>query len=91
MNSFTKETLEEQLRILSERSMTAQDAYVAPITAQMIRLAQLIDPELRSQSYAEALSPLPAAKLSKTGLEELWNIPPAEVLDELLGNPKPRD
>lgn len=116
MNPFVKETLEKQLRILSDRSVTAQDAYVAPITAQMIRLVQMIDPELRSQSFAEALSPLPAATLSMTDLEEItavrkerlrraddvfrqtleeiWNktqFPPAEVLDELLGNPKPRD
>lgn len=71
MNSLVKETLEEQMRILSDRSMTVQDAYVAPITAQMIRLAQLLDPELRNQSFAEALSPLPAATLSMTDLEDI--------------------
>lgn len=71
MNNLVKETLEKQLRILSERSTIADDDCLGELTTQIIDLANLLDPELRSQSYAEALSRLPAATLTMSDLDEV--------------------
>lgn len=71
MENFIRDTLEKQMQILSERSIRENGEYLAPITAQMIELAKLLDPELRSQSYVEMLSRLPAATLTMSDLEEI--------------------
>lgn len=46
MENFIRDTLEKQMQILSERSIRENGEYLAPITAQMIELAKLLDPEL---------------------------------------------
>ena len=70
MDNFIRDTLKEQMQILSERSARENGEYLAPITAQMIELAKLLDPELRSQSSGER--PLPfVGHLSMSDLEEL--------------------
>lgn len=46
MENFVKDTLKKQMQILSERSIRENGEYLAPITAQMIELAKLLDPEL---------------------------------------------
>ena len=70
MDTFIKDTLKKQMQILSERSVRENGEYLAPITAQMIELAKLLDPELRNQSLNE--KPLPfVGHLSMSDLEEL--------------------
>ena len=69
MNDFVKETLEKQMKLLSERSHEST-AGVIGYTEQIINLAKILDPELRSQSYAEA--PLPfVGHLTMSDLEAL--------------------
>ena len=46
MDNFIRDTLKKQMQILSERSGRENGEYLAPITAQMIELAKLLDPEL---------------------------------------------
>ena len=58
MDNFIRDTLKKQMQILSERSGRENGEYLAPITAQMIELAKLLDPELRSQSSGERPLPL---------------------------------
>ena len=69
MNDFVKETLEKQMKLLSERSHEST-AGVIGYTEQIISLAKILDPELRSQSCAAA--PLPfVGHLSMSDLEAL--------------------
>ena len=73
MDKMIKQTLERQLELLaiqSERDMRN----IASYTEQMINLARLIDPELRTQSYAAALSRLPEATLTMSDLEEIVGV-----------------
>lgn len=70
MNEFVKETLEKQMKLLSERSGKAVGGELNSYTEQIINLAKILDPELRSQSCAEA--PLPfVGHLSMSDLEAL--------------------
>ena len=46
MDNFIRDTLKKQMQILSERSVRENGEYLAPITAQMIELAKMLDPEL---------------------------------------------
>lgn len=46
MENFIKDTLKKQMQILSERSVRENGEYLAPITAQIIELAKLLDPEV---------------------------------------------
>ena len=46
MDNFIRDTLKKQMQILSERSVRENGEYLAPITAQMIELAKILDPEL---------------------------------------------
>ena len=55
MDTLVKETLEKQLKLLSERSEKAVGNELAIYTEQIVKLANLLDPELRSQPYVEAL------------------------------------
>lgn len=71
MNEFVKETLEKQMKLLSERSGKAVGGELNSYTEQIINLAKILDPELRSQSCAEVLSRLPAATLTMSDLEEI--------------------
>lgn len=71
MDTLVKETLEKQLKLLSERSEKAVGNEVAIYTEQIVKLANLLDPELRNRPYVEALSRLPLATLTMSDLEEI--------------------
>lgn len=77
MNDFVKETLEKQMKLLSERSAElptySTTTILCSYTEQIINLAKILDPELRSQSCAEA--PLPfVGHLSMSDLEALAKV-----------------
>ena len=51
MEENIKKMLEEQLQLLSERSKNAPIERLAEITAQMVNVAKILDPEIRSQCF----------------------------------------
>mgnify|MGYP006873064854 CR=1 FL=1 len=51
MEENIKKTLEEQLQLLSERSKDAPILCLAELTAQMVNVAKVLDPELRIQCH----------------------------------------
>ena len=53
MDTLVKETLEKQLKLLSERSEKAVGNELTIYTEQIVKLANLLDPELRSRPYVE--------------------------------------
>lgn len=71
LNRLVKDTLEKQLAILSKRSEEANGSFLDQYTLRIMDLAILLDPELRTQSYADALCNLPDGQLTMQDLEEI--------------------
>lgn len=71
MEQLVKDTLEKQMQRLSLLSAATSGNALVSYTEQIIKLANLLDPELRSQSYTAALQYLPSAKLTMSDLEEI--------------------
>ena len=71
MEPLVKGILEKQVQILSALSEHAVGNELAIYTEQIVKLANLLDPELRSRPYVEALLRLPSATLTMSDLEEI--------------------
>ena len=70
MQEEIKKILEQQLQLLSERSKSANNEDLCKLIDKMINLVQILDPELKSRSFAEPLNPY-IGHLSMSDLEAL--------------------
>ena len=82
MENFIKDTLKKQMQILSERSVRENGEYLAPITAQMIELAKLLDPELMINTEV-GIKRIIKEELKKYELKVLEATLPPEFLQAL--------
>lgn len=71
MRDRTKKILEEQLELLHERAKTADDEYLAKISAQMVSLAKIIEPELQNQLGGEISVGVPLATLTMRDVADI--------------------
>ena len=76
MDAEIKNTLKRQLELLAERSKNASDAELSELTAQMINLAKLIDPQTQSLFREALMARLPPVSLS---VRDVWDIVTARV------------
>ena len=80
MSDRTKKILEEQLELLHERAKVADDEYLAEISAQMISLAKIIEPELQSRLNEEKLFEEFVSRLSELFQQTAGNFDNAQAV-----------